>query len=354
MPWIRQLATLALAAGLAACASTGQQPASAGPPEDPMTETLRELEASKLTGLPEVSLFCHPGATEVPFSRLGLGRGELPSGLALTPEHVWVLFAPARLVRISRAAGEPTIDSVQGVAGEEWMVMDADPNDGSAWVVARDFGLVHFGADLEPLERIRLSREVVGKGVLSQILVGGDALYAEPACGEFGAWRLARDGKVLGTDFRAWQPEGPVDPDTMNCSGVRMMRDALGRIVAWNGGEDKALRAEDGGAWTEIEPEPYRQLWTCGAPPAENAEPLRQFCNRLAFWKGSPLFLDISGFTVTKTRIVVPGGGGPPREILESCRGLALRSAVTDPAGYAAVTKGAIVFGDFAHAPDLP
>src|SRR5262245_28207325 len=218
------------------------------------------------SGLPRTSLICHAGATAVAFSQLGLPEGEIAVGMALTPESVWVLFQPARLVRVSRTTGgQVKVASRTGAPGEVWTGLAAD-EDGSIWIVARDFGLHHFGADLAPRGNVRLSREVIGESGLARLLAAGGILYAEPACGEYGSWRIAPDGKVLGTDFRAPQESGPIDPNTMNCARVSLLRDAAGQVIVLDGDQGKSFRAAADGTWAELDAA-AAGLASCGPAP---------------------------------------------------------------------------------------
>jgi len=310
---------------------------------------------ASIAGTSRPSLVCHPGATTVAFSQLGLPEGEIAVGVALTPESVWVLFQPSRLVRLSRTSGDVRAASRVGAPGEVWTTLAAD-DDGSIWVGAQDFGLGHFGADLAPRGKIRLSREVIGNGGLARLVATGGTLYAEPACGEFGIWRIAPDGKVLGTDFRAPQEPGPIDPDTMNCAKVTLLRDAAGRVVVLDGDTGKALRTAGDSTWAVFD---SAEAGLAGCTPEAifvatfgSPVPMRR-CQGLIYWKGRPLLAGWQAAEWMEPRLAGEAGAGPP-ELRESCYGDPLREVVTDATGYAAITQRGVIFGDFAGAPDLP
>ena len=305
---------------------------------------------------PATSLLCHPGATVVAFAQLGLPPGSLPVDMALTPESVWILFQPVRLVRISRTPGQVRVASRTGAPGEEWTAMDAD-RDGSVWIVAKDFGLYHFGADLTPRGKVPLGREVLGEGGIARLLAGGDTLYAQPSCGEYGIWRIGLDGKVAGTDFRAPQPAGAVDPATMNCARVALVRDAEGGVVAWDEDQGKAFRAGPGGTWEETGADPFRLVAACDpyrkSGGAGVGTPI-DFCDEMIYWGDRLLLLHTIPGNSGPTSRLLAVENGEVREFLETCFGDGVTNLAADGRGYAALTSRAIAFGDFASVPALP
>src|SRR5262249_15345508 len=100
---------------------------------------------------------------------------------------------------------------------------------------------------------VPLQRQVRGKSGFARLLVAPDALYAAPICGDYGVWRIDRQGKVLGTAFPVeHQPDEVLDPDTMPCADAHIDRDLEGRVLA-RAQDDRVFRAEPSGAWTPIE-----------------------------------------------------------------------------------------------------
>lgn len=349
-------AALAAALLAAACATSA-------PPPTPQSDADAWSEA----GLPvepaatRISLFCTPGATTVAFSQLQLPVSERPVDVALTADHVWVLFQPARLLRFDRAGGkELRVKPHLGRPGEIWTGLAADPVDGAVWVATRDFGFLHVTPDLE-VRRVQLQRDVIGRSGLKNLLAAPDALYLEPFCGEYGVWRVDREGKVLGKEFRADQGGvEEVDPATMNCAAVRLVRAPDGGLLAWEGKVKKHFRVDHEGVWSEAADEPLGPFPGCSSEQLHAQDPAGEFWYAAGFadcafsWKGRPVFL-VNSFDLLlrqpQTLFVVPGG---ETRYTESCSGSQLLDVTTDGAGYAGLLKHGVVFGSFATAPDLP
>lgn len=322
--------------------------------------------------VPRLSLICHEKATAARFDEMGVPRGERPVAVALAKDATYVLFEPARLLRITRKDGKLQAEMALGKSGESWTALDVDPADGSVWVAANDFVLRRITPDWK-VQSVKLQK-VEGSGGFNRLLVAGDALYAEPTCAEHGVWRIDRQGRVLATAFPAPPPDpakGPevVHADQIRCSPVKLERDAEGRIVALNVVEGTVHRADAQGGWTEIESSPLRAMkvsvpeatvvkgvdvgereeqWFVSGPPRD-----------LFYWKGRPVLL---GPITTRNRggndtvLLVPEE--PTREatrqLLESCHGAMILDVATTPERYVAINDEVIVFGDFATAPDLP
>jgi len=372
---VRPYCVFALLAVLSACA-TAPPPQPAPPPPRPLP--IRQPPSPTALVPPEpIGLFCGHGATPVAFRPLNLPKEEEPVDVALTPRYVWVLFQPARLLRFDRTgtpAGEPPhMEMKLGPPGEVWTGIDADPVDGSIWVVTEEFVFHAISPDLQ-MTTVPLQRKVRGKSGFARLLVAPDALYAAPICGDYGVWRIDRKGKVLGTAFPVeHKPDEVLDPDTMPCASAHIERDLAGRVLA----RDKAgqvFRAEPSGAWTPIETDLLR------VAPAQAVRATRfgkqhrgqpgeyyyaaGYLDALFFWKGKPVYFGAPG---VKADPAVPAAtaasfyladpeAGPKgvKRLSARCGQELLVDVATDANGYAAITHSHLFFGDFADAPDLP
>src|SRR4051812_47287851 len=83
---------------LAACASA---PVPAPGPAPRPFRVPPPLSPAPLPPKP-LRLFCGETAKDLPFKSMGVPAEEDPVDVALTPRYVWVLFQPARLLRIDR------------------------------------------------------------------------------------------------------------------------------------------------------------------------------------------------------------------------------------------------------------
>jgi len=347
-------AALAAALLAAACATSA-------PPSTPQSDAWSEAGLPVEPAATRISLFCTPGATTVAFSQLQLPASERPVDVALTADHVWVLFQPARLLRFDRTGGkELRVKPHLGRPGEIWTGLAADPVDGAIWVATRDFGFLQVTPDLE-VRRVQLQRDVIGRSGLKNLLAAPDALYLEPFCGEYGVWRIDREGKVLGKEFRADQGGvEEVDPATMNCAAVSLVRAPDGGLLAWERKAKKHFRVDHEGVWSEVGDEPLGAFPGCVSEQLHAQDPAGEFWYAAGFadcafsWKGRPVFL-LSSFDMLlrrpQTLFALPGG---ETRYTESCSGSQLLDVATDGAGYAGLLKHGLVFGSFATAPDLP
>jgi hypothetical protein len=182
---------LAACLPLVSCASSpGAAPAVPAPaPAEPATS----------------NVICHPGAKQAVFTELGVPGEETPVDVAIAEPYVYVLFQPARLLRLKLPSqGEGGLQVQMQLGRDEiWSSMDVDPRDGSLWIAGNHFVLRHFtpqgGASTVPLQR------VAGDGGFNRLMVAADAIYAAPVCAEDGLWRIDRQGKILSSTF-------PYDP----------------------------------------------------------------------------------------------------------------------------------------------
>jgi len=349
-------AVLALTAG---CASA-PKPAATAVVEEP--------------GPPRVTLICHDKAVAARFAELGVTDREQPIGIALGKDAAYVLFRPARLLRITRKEGKIQAETALGNSGESWTALDVDPLDDSVWVATDKLTLLRISPEWKS-RSVKIQTKVEGTGSFQRLRVAPDAIYAAPSCAEAAVWRIDRDGKVLGTAFsdspvKLAGNDEPLQPGELRCSFVRLERGANGEVLAWDA-QKKTLHQADGqGTWTAADP-----IHAGFFKAVEDAQPTMTVAKGMAvgkrdeawyvttgimgdlfWWKGKPVFLGpVTALSAggANTLLLVPRGDGM-REIVESCYGAMIVAITTTPTQYAAVTRDAIILGDFATAPDLP
>jgi len=325
---------------------------------------------------PRVSLLCHQGTTAARFEELGVPHGEAPQGVVLSGDTTYVLFRPGRLMRLTRKEGKIQAQMALSKPGETWSAMDVDPVDGSLWLVSvRDLALRNISSDWKT-KTVKLQK-VEGDGGFLRVLAAPDALYVTPTVAEKGVWRISRDGKVLGTEFpraerKADSQEPELDPsepmrtEDLLFLPIRLERDETGRIFAWDPKRQTVHQVDAEGHWTPVEDAPVTKVsfslpgtsvvkgidvggqdeqWYLAGLPRE-----------LFYWKGHPVILGSSTSNrlgKNDTLLLVPKADGV-HEVMETCYGASIVGVATTPERYAAYTWNAIIFGDFAGAPDLP
>jgi hypothetical protein len=310
------------------------------------------------------------------FAALGVPRGEEPADVAVTGSDVWVLFRPARLLRLGRQ-GERRVDMLVGGDSERWHQIAADPLDGSIWLVSdQTLALRHVRQDWTS-ETVKLQKKVIGEGGYYRVAVARDAIYAMPLSASHGIWRLARDGRLLGTAFPSPPPPeeppgdpAPADPGVPMAVGFRLVQDPQGRVLFWHGKEDKGYAADAEGNWTEVHEldwlgsvEAYSRL-VKGVDVGTSQEQWYSgsFAQDLVYWKGRPFLLgshEIGALGGGSTRVLVlPRAEGGTREVIETCGtgrfDDSIVDAATDAEGFAALTWRSVLVGSFASAPNLP
>ncbi len=323
---------------------------------------------------PRVSLLCHEGTTAARFAELGVPGGESPQGLVLSGDTAYVLFSPGRLMRLTRKEGKLQSQMALSKPGETWSAMDVDPVDGSLWLVSqRDLALRNIAPDWKT-KTVKLQK-VEGDGGFSRVLAAPDALYVTPTNAEKGVWRISRDGKVLGTEFPTALPKAesqepnpavPMSTEELLSLPIRLERDEAGRIVAWDPRRQTVHRVDQEGRWALVEDALLTKIsfslpglsMVKGIDVGGRDEQwyLPSLPRGLFHWKGHPVLL---GSTTSNrlgksdTLLLVPEAAGV-REMIETCYGASILNVATTPERYAAYTWNAIIFGDFAGAPDLP
>lgn len=334
-------------------------------PSPPAPAGAAPAQAAAQTPRPPQSpaIICGPQARYVTFASLGAPASERAVDLASAGDHDYLLFAPARLVRISREGERVKAETVLGDAAVPWTAMALDPLDGSAWIATAEFALVHVSPALQAT-RVPI-QHVAGTGGFVRLVAAPDALYAMPQCADDAVWRLDRTGKVLGSAFPAPRPDAdPAAAPALDelCSRVRLDRDTDGRVVAWDWRRQELFRADERGAWSKVDPGIFASLPNPrslrGVAVGSSAEQWYfSGAAGLFLWKGRPVFLGMPTIRNTgrgtDTVLLVPGPDGA-RELVEDCHGAAILRVAATPDRYAALTRNGIVLGDFATAPDLP
>lgn len=348
---------LILALGISALAGCAGAPPPAPAPVAP----------PKADDLVQSSLLCGQGAAFLSFEKLGVPKDARPVELVKIGPRIWILFEPARLVRIDRHGEAADIGVRLGGEGEHWSSLALDPLDGSLWLAAED-RLVLWHYEAKGTLRTVPLQKVEGEGGFHDLAAGPSGLFVEPTAAQHAVWRIGRDGKVLSTDF----PAPPIDPARLepvaprasgaadepgpNIGEVRFEHDADGAVLVWFTGKNEIYRADAAGHWAPVDP---------GIFSTEPSETVRGvdvgtknehwFVNgrgALFYWKGTPVFLGSHSMLErqgkTGTVFHFPGG----RELFETCNGWFIVDVATDDSGYAALTNRGIVIGDFAAAPE--
>jgi hypothetical protein len=322
----------------------------------------------------KIKLLCSEKARAARFAALGVPSDERPIDVAVTDKYIWVLFEPARLMRIVRQGDKVDIEMTVGHGDEHWSSFDVDPADGSVWVASdRKLALLHLSPTWSR-ETIPL-KKVEGEGGFGRLLVAEDALYVMPTSAERQVWRVDRKGKVLDTHFPAkMKPAelaGSEVQELDQFAGVGLLRDAEGHVVVRNLSTGKVLQADGKGGWSE-RPDIH---WFDHAQGAFSTVKginvggkderwfLARGAGQLFFWKGRPVFAGPTavggngGRGVGAQIFYVPdptGGSAGLSEFYEVCSEDFIWGITSNATSYAAITSKTVLFGDFADAPDLP
>jgi hypothetical protein len=373
MPHRSSLSYLATVTLLLSACATAPAPKAASAPK----------VAPAPSGIRKITLLCGDKARAALFDQLGVPAGERPVDVAVTDKYIWVLFEPARLLRIVRKGEKIDVEMTVGHGDERWSGLAVDPADDSVWVTSdKKLAFVHIFPDWKsktlPLQK------VVGEGGFRELLVADDALYARPTSAEKLIWRIDRTGKVLDTAFDSKEPSaaslavGQVhDYQSLE---VRLLRDGLGHVLVWDAGAGKVFQADGKGGWTERDDIHWfdhdRGRMTVRGVNIGGKDELWYMAGegrgQLFYWKGRPVFLGPYGWgerSASGQIFYVPGGGNvatsgdaahpvhPADDVaqyLEVCHGNFLSRVASNATSYAAITDKAVLFGDFVDAPDLP
>jgi hypothetical protein len=321
----------------------------------------------------KITLFCSDKARMADFGGLGVPAVERPIDVAVTDKYIWVLFAPARLMRIVRVGEKVDVEMTVGHGDERWSTLDVDPVDGSIWVAsAEKLAFEHISPDWKR-ETVPV-KKVVGEGGFFQLFAATDALYAKPTGADRLVWRIDRTGKVLDTAFPARETpaQGPVAGIAEvkdlkeRYHTARLLRDREGHVLVWDDRAGKVFQADGKGGyaeradihWFDRIPEAAHTVKGIDVGSKDERWFLTSGPGELFYWKGRPVFLGpwATGGKGPDARVLyAPGGeGGRFSEYFETCQGHFIDRVATNATSYAALTQHAVLFGDFANAPDLP
>lgn len=336
--------------------------ASAPPPAPPPPAAAVEQ------GPPAVNLLCHEGARAFYFDKMGVPSEHWAADVALTQESVWVLFAQGRLLKLSRGGDSVSVQTHGLPGGRGWSRLAVDPVDESVWAVSQDHFDLYRVSALGQVSVVKLQRKIEGTGGFYSLVVGRDAIYAQPTCADTAVWRIDRSGKVLGTafeapkreDYAAGEAVGEGPQKRWGCANVYMEKDAEGRILVWDDEQKATYQVDDQGSWTPSDSRLFTPLRDPSPAVVGAAEEwyFMDVVGDLFFWKGQPVFL--GSLTARKqqlrndlTILLLPEEGGF-REVVMACNGFPIHHAVTDATGYAAIARGFLILGEMAGGPDLP
>lgn len=320
---------LALGFALAACAGTPAPPAPESPAPVEAPAAPAPPPAPAVPPIPVSRQICgvEAGRT-VDLAELSLPEGSRPLGVALAPETVWLLFEPALLVGLPRAAaagpvaipefGEvEEIDLIPGPAGAAWSALAVDRFDGTVWLVSETApGLWRKRPGRRP-EAVRLpATPAPRQGGFRDVLVGRGSVWIAPACAESAVWRLSPSGKLLGTGL---------DSTAGSCSAAVLERDWSGTV--W------ALRPELGDAFQLGFDLGWQPAGAGLAPPAP-APAGSEAVDSWFFWGAEPIGLSRDG------AFLVRNVGGKIEIFREDCgEGNALVDVAGDERGWAVLTR---------------
>ena len=335
----------------------------ASAPSSPAPRAAAAASHAAAPAPPKAAHICHPKASFVSFTSLGVPEDERAVDLVSADDYDYVLFEPARLLRLSRDSGQVKVVMVVGESGSNaahWKAIALDPLDGSVWVATDDFTLVHV---LPSLRRTKVPlQRVSGTGGFVRLVVARDAIYAAPACAGEAVWRIDRTGRILGAAFPVVRdPDEPVQ-SSLACSHVRLDRDPEGRVVAWDGDRRQLHRADEQGVWSDAEGAIFAALPDSHALKGVDVGTTSEQwyfdgAAGLFLWKGQPVFLGsptIRNLGKGSDTILLVPHAGQARELIETCFGASIFRVAATPSRYAALIRNGIVLGDFATAPDLP
>jgi hypothetical protein len=320
---------------------------------------------------PSINLLCHEGARAVRFDKMGVPVEERAADVALTRGSAWVLFTQGRLVQLSRGGDTLSVKTQMLPGGKRWNRLAVDPVDDSLWAVSQDLFDLYRISPQGQVSVIKLQRKIEGTGGFYNLVVGREAIYAQPICADTAVWRIDRAGKVLGTAFEASEQTEAVRTTEgaearRGCANVFLEKDAEGHILVWDEVQKATQQVDEEGNWTPSDSRLLTQLGE-SSPAVSVLGEMREgktdqwaftdVVGDLFFWKGRPVFL--KGWSSKERRsgdytVLLLPGDGEAREVLMSCNGFPLRHVVTDATGYAAISDGALIFGEMAGAPDLP
>ena len=124
--------------------------------------------------------------TRIPLPAQGLSSPDVGGGVAIGAGSVWVAEGLSRIVRIDPASGR--VESTVSVPDAREVAF----GDGAIWVAASDIGVL---TKVDPRTGAVVATARIGPWICC-IAVGGGYVWA---ANDTGIWKLASDGRVLGT-----------------------------------------------------------------------------------------------------------------------------------------------------------
>ena len=124
--------------------------------------------------------------TRIPLPTQGLSRPSVGGGVAIGAGSVWVAQGLSRVVRIDPASGQ--VESRVSVPDASEVAF----GDGAIWVAAGDIGVL---TKVDPRTGAVVATARIGPWICC-VAVGGGYVWA---ANDTGIWKLASDGRVLGT-----------------------------------------------------------------------------------------------------------------------------------------------------------
>jgi hypothetical protein len=320
--------------------------------------------------IPRSRLLCTvQEARRISFVDLGVPAGSRPVDLALAKDRIRILFEPALLVGLPRAAQDQgpvavaeygaveEIEMIPGPRPDVWRSVAADPLDGTLWL-ASPSGLwrrrpgrrpemvaITDGSQIPPDPPARKPARKASKasrkpppsgppvpvppGGFLAAVAGRGAVWVAPACGDHAVWKLDSQGRRLATALPV-----PAEP----CAAADLQRDWSGDILALSpAGGGAVLRLAFDGSW-----QPAGDAFTVPVPPREEG-PLRAWF----FWGAEPLALGGPADDPRLYRRV----DGKVTAFHEDCgAGNALVRVAGDSRGWAALTHEWLLVGEHRRA----
>jgi hypothetical protein len=286
-------------------------------------------------------------ARRVPFADLGVPAGSRPVDVALGKDRIWILFEPALLVGLPRAAQDQgpvavaeygaveEIEMIPGPRPDAWRSVTADPWDGTLWL-ASPSGLWRRRPGRRP-EPVAVSGP---KGGFRGAVAGRGAVWAAAACADHAVWKLDSRGKVLASALAA---PPSTSGSAEHCATADLQRDWSGDILALSpadGGSGTVFRLAFDGSWQQVGA--AGDAFAVPLPPRGEG-PLRAWF----FWGPEPLALGGSAEDPRLYRRV----DGKVTAFHEDCgAGNALVRVAGDARGWAALTREWLLVGEHRRA----
>jgi len=315
----------------AAAAAVATPPAAVAPPPPPPPPA---------PAIPLSRLICTvQEARRVSFADLGVPAGSRAVDVALGRDRVWVLFTPALLVGLPRAAEqrEPVavaeygaleeVEMIPGPRPDAWRSVSADPWDGTLWL-AGPSGLWRRRPGRRP-EPVAVAG---AKGGFRGVVAGRGAVWAAPDCSDHAVWKLDTRGKVLATALP--QPGGSP------CASADLERGWSGDLLAFlpgAGGGGEVFRLSFDGSW-----QPAEDAVAVPVPPPAGGSLVTWF-----FWGPEALSLGVAPGDRPDEPLLYRRVDGRVTAFHEDCgAGNSLLRVAGDARGWAALTGEWLLVGE--------